>query len=123
MGLNPKPFAPEVGGGGVEMKLLWRNASPTSDFSAQTLTLDLSEYDAAIVSYAQSRNDGRISSSILCMKDRSISIGAYRGASIKRTCEVMETGVKFGDASSSSGNTNSSIVPYEIFGVKGVESV
>lgn len=42
--------------GGVSMKLLWTNASPSSAFANQTLTLDLSSYDAVEVEFGYSKD-------------------------------------------------------------------
>lgn len=43
---------------GMQMELLWENASPTSEFAAQTLNLDLSEYALiAIQVYINSTTD------------------------------------------------------------------
>lgn len=42
--------------GGVSTKLLWTNASPSSAFANQTLTLDLSSYDAVEVEFGYSKD-------------------------------------------------------------------
>lgn len=41
---------------GIQMVKLWENASPTSSFAAQTVSLDLNDYDMVEISFYQATN-------------------------------------------------------------------
>ena len=40
--------------------LLWTNPSPTSEFAAQTVSLDLTEYNGVIVEFNKSTNNQKL---------------------------------------------------------------
>ena len=71
---------------GMTIKLLWTNSDPSADFAAQTISLDLSNYNAVLVQCGQS--DGRLND------ENTIPIGGsgrvqYAGRSGKHTSELQ----------------------------------
>ena len=119
MGLS-KPKNVLYGGGGLEMELLWENASPTSGFSAQTLNLDLSEYEYIVVlCTAASTAIGFIGSSTVIQQPE--------GKNYLRRIEIKSDGIDFYDTyryeTYGTGATvvaSDACIPYRIFGIKGV---
>lgn len=109
--------------GGVQ-KLLWENASPTSDFAAQTIALDLSGYDAVYIEAVRSTNSKVISGRTM------VSVGGLSGflmgttdqlTMIRREVKATTTGVvvsAYTSANNSNGTSNE--IPYRIYGIKGV---
>ena len=122
-------------GTGIEKrKLLWTNASPTSDFAAQTVSLTLSSYDAVeIVCRYSTTSDSR--TRYICDVGSSASIdwfyytvvaGKYMGVKSRNEVSASTTGVTFGACTTKPGNstdsttTNGYIIPIKIYGIKGV---
>ncbi len=122
-------------GTGIEKRiLLWTNASPTSEFAAQTISLTLSSYDAVeIVCRYSTTNDAR--TIYRCDVGSSASMywfyytgtdGKYTGVRSRTEVSVSTTGVTFdtcsGKAGNSSTNTtnNGYLIPIKIYGIKGV---
>lgn len=118
-----------LGGTGIEERtLLWTNASPTSNFLAQTISLDLSEYDAVeIISRGSiiSTNDFRTITKI--KKDTQGFIVAQTNLLIRRSANITNNGIVFGDGSKYATYNdfafsveNSWIIPFMIYGIKEV---
>lgn len=125
---------------GVETKtLLWTNASPTSDFAAQTLDSsdgipDLSGYDAVeIVCRYSTTDDTRTryicdvgGSSPMYWFYYTATDGKYTGVRSRNSVSASTTGVTFDTCSGKPGNSTTStanngyIIPIEIYGIKGV---
>lgn len=122
-------------GTGIEKrKLLWTNASPTSEFAAQTISLTLSSYDAVeIVCRYSTTSDSR--TRYICDVGSSASIdwfyytvvaGKYMGVKSRNEVSASTTGVTFGACTTKPGNstdsttTNGYIIPIKIYGIKGV---
>ena len=127
-------------GTGIEKRrLLWTNASPTSEFAAQTLDSsdgipDLSGYDAVeIVCRYSTTSDSR--TRYICDVGSSASIdwfyytvvaGKYMGVKSRNEVSASTTGVTFGACTTKPGNstdsttTNGYIIPIKIYGIKGV---
>lgn len=98
--------------------LLWSNASPTSAFAAQTISLDLSGYTHVVVVGEHASGATLIAPATMVPIGQTgfiLSIG-----NLYRTFTVSATGVAFaagvGDAA-----TASIAIPLYIFGVKGVQ--
>ena len=107
--------------------LLWTNPNPTSSFSAQTISLDLSKYDAVEVVARQFRSDPYcFSSKTEVGKSGKLFCYGYDDAREldARNYSVSTTGVSFETGyyaviSASSGSTSASHnVPYKIYGIK-----
>lgn len=97
--------------GGVRIKKVWVNASPTSAFANQTLSLNLSSYDFVIILFKLDKNGRMASPAIVPIGHPAVT--AY-GADT-RFFLVHENDIKF-DAVSNSAV----MIPYIIYGAKGV---
>ena len=125
---------------GVETRtLLWTNASPTSDFAAQTLDSsdgipDLSEYDAVEIVCRYSRTDDT-RMRYICDVGGSASMywfyytatdGKHTGVRSRNVVSVSTTGVAIHTCSGKAGNSTTNttndgyIIPIEIYGIKEV---
>lgn len=97
---------------GIRIVKLWENASPTSAFANQTLTLDFSSYDLIIILFNLDSNNRSVSPAI--------SPVGHPGASVfqnnVRTFLVHTNDIRFDSVSPSSAV----MIPYVIYGMKGV---
>ena len=114
-------------------ELLWTNASPLSDFNAQTLSIDLSDYDAVLIAVTRSPDTGYTQKFYSLMLVGEVGIIQYVTASatnvafIDRYFTVSSSGIDVtaahlavqGSASSQQDRTRY-LIPYKIFGIKGV---
>ena len=120
---------------GMQMEQLWENASPSSEFAAQTIALDLSDYQSFIIvlrGYATSSayfstfvemgtgmTNILVSTQNVAAANAKISFG-------QRNVTINSTGFTFNDACSkgpdgtSATTSNKYNVPYRIYGIKGV---
>lgn len=99
-------------------KLLWTNSSPTSNFSAQKISLDFSSYDAAIVVTSQT--------TVYIRKTDSFPFGM--GAKFNSTSELWgysrninsfdDNGISFSDGCAGAGGANWCVIPQKIYGIK-----
>lgn len=108
----------------VKVKL-WENANISNAFNAQTISLDLSEYDGIeILYYVDSttniyQNTGFIRKSLPGIM---YYVTSSTGNRVHRNFTVNSNGVKFETALSSAGaNVSTLCKPYQIFGIKGVK--
>lgn len=133
---QPKGYGVEVvncNNGALAMELLWENASPASDFAAQTIALDLSQIDVVKVVYkvmTTSDNEYTFEASV----NRSATIIDFVNTSYSSTTQVSSrdltinpNGIIFKDSlnkqitsSSAASTLNSRLIPIKIYGVKGV---
>lgn len=97
---------------GNQIVKLWENASPTSAFANQTLTLDFSSYDLVIILFNLDSNGRSVSPAIVPVEHP----GASAFQNNVRTFLVHTNDIKFDDVSPSSAV----MIPYVICGVKGV---
>ena len=111
-------------------KLVWENPNPTAEFAAQTVSVDLSDYDAVIISAA---TNGDVFGTLLIMKGGG---GNFRYPSRPSTSpynpifyarqinSVTNSGVSFGKGqirvmnSTTNTDDNSALIPQVIIGVK-----
>ena len=119
--------------GGVSMKSLWTNASPTSDFATQTISLNLSGYEYVLVRYLYSTDYQDIDQIAIVKvgRDAYLTFTGAVSTSIylsQRTINVGSNSVTFGKpvyktyASTSSPTANNKYcIPVEIIGIKGVQ--
>ena len=135
------------GGGGGGIDLLWTNASPRVAFGAQTVSIDLTNYDAVIIESMPSTPmdylfpDNRdpatgypynhyLFQRVFMNKDESgeLLLGStirYTDASTTtgtvahRTVSISDSGVVFGGGYLNSSAYNGAAVPVKIYGVKG----
>lgn len=120
--------------GAITETLLWENANPTSSFAAQTIGLDLSEYDSVEIFTALSTN-GTIHRVDKAKKGYSCRILDYYNPTstsnyldlLNRSAAVNNNGVKFGTANSKQTNSteatenNKYMIPLKIYGIKEVQ--
>lgn len=109
--------------GGVR-KLLWENASLSSTFDAQKISLDLSGYDGVeVVTYADETTDVYLNSGFIRKGLQGVFQYMYATQSYRltRTFTVSDTGVDFATATNTGSlAVNKLAKPYLIYGVKGV---
>lgn len=109
---------------------LWRNANVRSGFVAQTIGLDLHEYDAVIVELALCPNESGWYETAWCFKGHPTTPSIVYYSSVhRRTVTVNDDGVAFTDCvrqdeymkADNTTKFNSRVVPYRIVGIKGVQ--
>ena len=118
---------------GVETRtLLWTNASPTSAFAAQTISLDLSGYNAVeIVCRYSTTDDTHIryicdvgNSASMYWFYRTATNGYYMGVRSRTNVSASTTGATFNTCMGKPVNSSTStandgyIIPIEIYGIK-----
>ena len=107
---------------GLDMDLLWKNASPTSGFNAQTVAIDLSSYKFihVICRWTTSSNpadDGIQKTSMVGYADYIYGYG--ESSNRRRFMRSSNTGVYFSNGRSSNSQADSSsCVPEFIYGIK-----
>ena len=114
----------------LDMDLLWTNASPTSAFAAQTVSLDLSEYSFIMItskSYAIWANNSGVLFNTFAIVPSSICItsGAHdTSASWVRPVTINSNSAVFGAAGiiNNTGGTSSQDnymnIPLQIYGIR-----
>ena len=124
-------LADDIDLGGIEMVKLWENASPASAMGAQTISLDLNEYDAVkVVCYLSTSVSQRINAFGEITgntKNGFLAHGVYGDGKIfavYRPMYVDKNGVELGNAYKSTPSTDvtdlSCAIPCKIYGIKGV---
>lgn len=107
-------------------EILWTNASPTSDFAAQTISLSLSDYDQIQIWFRPiaSESDEFFA---FAKVGSSIRMAFPRYTIERRKVDVTTTGVEFYPAyyltsygGSSESLLNAYMIPVRIYGIKGV---
>lgn len=111
-------------------ELLWTNSDPSSNFTAKTVSLDLSDYDAVVILYhaTTSGSNSYLTSAVIgetASMDAWTSIGTSGQAILHRhrLADVTATGVTFGtceqkrvNVTTASTNDNSGCIPMYIYG-------
>lgn len=107
---------------GIEIKKMWSNASSTSKFGSQTISIDLSGYDYVFVRWRWSISDPDMIMSPIKVGTESLLFGVanYRQT---RDVTVKTSGLTFGAGANALYNAslspNSEIaIPVEIYAVK-----
>lgn len=114
----------------IPMTLLWTNASPTSDFAAQTVSLDYSDYDVILMIIKSSTTSvayfTNISEAVSGRKGfiNKFSTATVSGTTvatgIERQFEYTASGIDYTRALNYTGNTtvNNEMIPFKIYGIK-----
>lgn len=106
-----------------KIDLLWQNGSPTSTFGADTVDVDLSLYNWAVVEVGYSIEYPNIRTTKLVPILEGNSYGVYMNRSsntiARRNFTLSKTGVAFENGASGSSNSSEHIIPTRIYGVKG----
>ena len=107
--------------------LLWTNPNPTSAFAAQTISLDLSKYDAVEVVFKRYNTVKIYSTQRLFEKGANYTLGTTTDETFRyRLCSFNNSGVTFGTPlyMPSYGTwkpttaSNACDIPYKIYGIK-----
>lgn len=106
---------------GFTVDLLWSNASPTSSFSSQTVSIDLSSYKMVYVVFRFASAAFHIPAltAIDDLTYRITSIGTaatYSGS--YRTMTPTITGISFGAGTTNGSTSNDHMIPEFIYGLK-----
>ena len=103
------------------LTLLWTNSSPTSTFAAQTISLDLTNYDAILVKCRATTSAGQYFSQF-CFKgetvNASVSSKSYSGTNVySRGVQCTNSGVTFTNGYSGSTSGTGNAIPVQIYGL------
>lgn len=130
--IGEKPGGASGGsGGGARVSKIWTNPSPTSNFAAQTVPLNLSSYDAIICVFKLNTTATSVVSEMSVKGEidtAAFHFGNYTTAAVptitRRTFSCNSSGVVFGagqtksaTSSASASTNNSYMIPTEIYGV------
>ena len=104
---------------GKSFDLLWANPKPSSSFAAQTVSLDLSAYDALLVVCRMFTTTTYYFTNI-CMVGLSAILNTLdaSGNRYGRAADVATTGITFGQGYSNGSASADRVIPYQIFGIK-----
>ena len=107
---------------GAIIDLLWTNSDPTSNFSAQTVSIDLSSYSHAIIvgSLTTSSTSAKVST-FGKIGDKFALCGiaaATSGNRFARNADVTSSGVDFTTGYQNTTAGTGYMIPQEIYGVK-----
>ncbi len=114
-------------GGSLKADLLWTNPSPSADFTPQTVSLDLTDYNAVLI-YCDQNSYNHAAYGILLKGKTDTGVYTYLSYGRRfhgRTAYMTDSGVVFAEGGDGgSGNTsNTACIPHYIWGIKlkGVE--
>lgn len=117
IGGGSSPVEPE----NLSPVLLWTNPSPTSEFAAKTVSVDLTNYEGVIVEYEESTSISEIISRVYCKRNENIRFGCgytFDSSARSRNLSINDNGVTFSDAYIQTEKNNTYLVPVKIYGVK-----
>lgn len=103
------------------LDLLWTNASPTSAFSSQTISLDLSKYSMVYIVTKRKNDNDNLHGSKVIKKGESAQIFTYlfgAGLSYREISSVSNSGVNFYGGVYQEINNNEYGIPIYIYGIK-----
>ena len=105
---------------GQHTDLLWENASPTSEFVAQTVELDLSGYDMFEVRARYSTTSAReFGMTVEKNIDSNVFVVHYDNLAGYRMIKFTDSGIEFGKTVfSMTDNQNTYCIPTRIYGIK-----
>lgn len=102
----------------LKMDLLWTNASPTSAFAPQTISLDLSNYKWVCIVFLINRDNNSCKITLSEIGLRQYITSAYANKIIQRTYHVNLMGFIFENNEYDNGIDNDYHVPYKIYGAR-----
>lgn len=109
---------------GSEFVLLWTNASPTTDFGAQTISIDLSDYAAILVETNEHTSNTNRTSNLMLVNGDTYYMHTDSSTFQFRLATVNTTGITFGQGNivstyGAAGTVqNSRVIPEYIYGLK-----
>lgn len=104
-------------GGGFTRDLLWTNPAPTTAFGAQTVAVDISDYDTLLIQYQRSTTMDQYGINIAL---KGFKCCYYDVGTIFRLAEPKSdgTGIIFDQGYTGNAVSNTSAIPYKIYGIK-----
>ena len=104
---------------GMQMDLLWTNASPTSGFARQTINLDLSKYKAVVIGAIASTTNVNYYDNFLYIDGHFKRLTIPDDALYFRVgVTASEIGVSFGHGYINSSEDDTCCIPSYIYGVR-----
>lgn len=117
---------------GVQMELLWENAKPDETFPAQTVEIDLSQYDFVGIVYHDYLNSGtdkltaiKVGQNTSCQYFRHVQAATEAPYIFERTCDTKANGIVFGNTymkitgtSTLYSDQNAALIPTKIYGIR-----
>lgn len=109
------------------MDLLWTNASPTSQFAAQTISLDLIKYRYVLIRYRVNNggaNAIKTEFGIISNDGEKVALTAIWASMAHREATITTSGITFSvckkitNYNSNDTTDNGFIIPVEIYGIK-----
>lgn len=120
----PMQFGSGVSGGetGISMRLVWTNPSPSSNFAAQTLALELGNYDAVVIYVKQdtSTNYGAFCFAAMDINTTIFTKGQTNGTMFGRYITASGAGITFSNGYSGSSTGAQYAIPLYVYGIKGI---
>ena len=118
----------------IKKKKLWTNASPTSSFASQKVSLDLTNYSGVDIEVGYNNGADAPINTFECPIGRYVRVvvvGPLSTSSsiygVSRAAEVDADGITFGDTTSKAFNTsgngeinNARAIPLNIYGIKNI---
>ena len=119
---------------GLSKQLIWQNASPKSTFAAQTISMDLSEYDEVEIQYRQSSESSYMikdaienGTTKIAMLFTNLATESTNTYMYSRNAAVNDSGITFAACARkiiANNNVNASandyLIPVKVWGIKGV---
>lgn len=111
---------------GGKPELLWTNSKLTSEFTAQTISVNLSKYNSVIIEFIASINYTDLASRVCYKKNDTFAMQTgYMGGGITESgtarsrgiVSINNNGVQFSDAYAVGSKTNNVMIPSKIYGV------
>lgn len=103
------------------LTLLWTNESPTSSYGANSVPLNLTNYDAVLIVGRASTTVGELSTHIV-LKNSTNHVIFMRTSSasttLVRAVSCNDSGVTFQGGVSGTTSSNTSMIPVNIYGIK-----
>ena len=122
-GNNIYPIGYSVGG--VKMDLLWTNASPDSDFAAQSLSIDFSSYQLVLIYWHTFMGKDSYATTPLIIKNKTTRAMSHRPSAsddmqygVRRTVLFDDSTITFSTGWDNNGSTAAALIPYQIYGIK-----
>ena len=112
---------PETDLSGLATKptLLWKNASPTSSFAAQTISVAVSSYDLIMILWRNGTGNLSFLPSVIFpySNGAAFSTATYHNETMKRDGTVTASSISFGDGYYNGSVNNARVIPYSIYGI------
>lgn len=117
-----------IANSGLKMDLLWTNASPTSGFNSQTISLDLSQYKLVLIEIILAVGSWSVAINkrqTICLAkgfEGYTAYGLYNDYFVYRDIKVNPDSIEMKQAyfATSAGYTGSTeiVIPFKIYGIK-----